>query len=148
MKFGNVKSVQPIELVLGALFIVYLVFPIENPLVLANMIETPLGMIVIFAITVCLFVYTNPILGVLYIFVAYELLRRSAAQTGQTSYTQYVPTQIKKDTEMRKMNPPVSTTLEEEIIQQMAPVGHSDQSIYVNSTFKPVLENTNGAGLA
>jgi len=138
MKFGSVKSITPVDAVLFILFIIYLVFPINTPGFLANMIDTPLGMIVIFAITISLFVYTNPILGILYIFVAYELLRRSSKQTGVSAYIQYTPTQAKRNQEMKNMNPPASTSLEEEIVLKMAPIGHSDKNVYIESTFVPM----------
>ena len=138
IKFGNIKSITPVDAVLFILFIIYLVFPINTPPFLANLIDTPLGMIVIFAITISLFIYTNPILGILCIFVAYELLRRSSKQTGASAYVQYTPTQAKRNQEMKDMNPPASTPLEVEVIQKMAPIGHSDKNVYIETTFKPV----------
>ena len=138
INFGNIKSITPVDAVLLILFIIYLVFPIATPDFLAGVIDTPLGMIIIFAITISLFVYTNPILGILCIFVAYELLRRSSKQTGASAYVQYTPTQAKRNQEMKNMNPPAATSLEEEIVQKMAPIGHSDKNVYIESSFKPV----------
>ena len=151
MKFGNIKSVSPIEIVIFVAFVIYLVFPIATPDVLANVVDTPLGIITLFVITLSLFVYTNPILGIIYIFVAYELLRRSH-KTVPINIPSYIPTaspnQAAKNTEMAKMNPPKATTLEEEVILKMAPIGHSDLSTYVDTTFKPVSENTKNAANA
>ena len=153
MKFGNIKSVSPIEIVLFVAFVIYLVFPIATPDVLANVVDTPLGIITLFVITLSLFVYTNPILGIIYIFVAYELLRRSH-KTVPINIPSYIPStpnasaspnQAAKNAEMAKMNPPKATTLEEEVILKMAPIGHSDQSTYIDTTFKPVSENTKNA---
>lgn len=145
---------SPIEYVLLVLFILYLILPINLPEYFAKFVETPLGIIGLFLITVALFAYVNPILGVLYIFVAYELLRRSSYTTGKTAYIEYTPTQLIKDEKMRKMNPPVEKTLEELVIQKMAPIGEStfvDRGIltekdkYIGGAFQPISENIHNA---
>ena len=46
---------------------------------------------------------------------------------------------------MKKMNPEKKETLEEEIVDKMAPVGKSDMISYVTTTFSPVAEEVNGA---
>jgi hypothetical protein len=43
------------------------------------------------------------------------------------------------------MNPPRAETLEEQVIQKMAPVGHSDPSIFTSSSYKPVADNIKNA---
>ena len=146
MKLANfIKSVSPIELSLFVLFIIYLVVPIETPGFLAPSIDSPMGMVVVFCVTLYLFLYTNPILGILYIFVAYELFRRSSKQTGKTAYIQYTPSQEKRDAKMVAMNPPKTVSLEEEVVSQMAPIGRSDPISYVNSSYKPVSDNVHNA---
>ncbi len=154
-----VKSASPLEIGLFILFVLYIVLPIHTPSSLAPLIDSPGGIIGIFAVTLYLFLYTNPILGILYIFVAYELLRRSGSvvigsavfggaangPAGQTAYIEYSPSQHKRNADLQQMNPETSASLEEVIVEKMAPVGHSDQSSYVNSTFKPVSENVHGA---
>jgi hypothetical protein len=59
----------------------------------------------------------------------------------------YTPTQAKKDSDLIKMNPTKERTLEEEVVEQMAPVGKSDPSVYLSSSYKPVAENVQGASL-
>ena len=46
--------------------------------------------------------YTNPILGVVFIFVAYELLRRSAAVYKAQPMMKHSPTERKKTQENRR----------------------------------------------
>ena len=142
-----VKSFSKLEIVLLVFFIIYLVLPIDTPAFLAGVIDSPLGMLSMFIITVYLFVKVNPILAVIYIFVAYELLRRSSNLTGRQTIMKYTPSQRKKDSQMRAMNPPKQETLEEEVVLQMAPIGRSDPSVYTSSTFKPVAENVKGASM-
>jgi hypothetical protein len=145
---------SPIEYILLVLFILYLVLPINLPEPFAKFVETPLGVIGLFLITIAIFVYINPILGVLYIFVAYELLRRSTYITNKKAYIEYTPTQTKKDEDMRKMNPPVEKTLEEMVVQKMAPIGESmfvegrienEKGQVIRGAFQPVSENIHNA---
>jgi len=143
------KSFSPLEIVLLVIFILYIVLPIQTPRFLSVMIDSSLGMLSIFIVTIYLFFHVNPILAVVYIFVAYELLRRSANKGGNGNVTlfQYTPSQAKKDAELKEMNPPQPETLEEQIVQKMAPIGYSDPSIFTSSTFKPVADNIKNASL-
>lgn len=139
------KSFTKLEISLLVIFILYVILPIQTPDFLAGAIDSSLGMLTVFIITVYLFIYVSPILGVVYIFVAYELLRRSANRTGKVAMIKYTPTQAKKDAELNALNPPKSETLEEHVIQKMAPIGHSEPSVFTSSTYKPVADNINNA---
>ena len=135
------KSFSRLETILLVVFILYIVLPIQTPNFLAGAIDSSLGMLSIFIITVYLFFHVNPILAVVYIFVAYELLRRSCKITGQTPIVEYTPTQVKKDQYMKEMNPPTHVvSLEEEIIHQMAPIGKSDPTTYIDTSYKPIAD--------
>lgn len=134
----SIKSIPPLEIALIILFILYIVFPFNTPKMLASSIDSPLGMIAIFCVTVYLFMYTHPILAILYIFVAYELIRRSSQVTGKVAMVKYTPSQINKDIELRAMNPPQEKTLEEDIIDIRAPIGKNPPLQFVDSGFKPV----------
>jgi len=140
MKF-DLKSVSPLEIFLFVLFVVYIVFSIPTPVTLVPIIDSPVGLGIVIIITLYLFLYTTPILGILSIFVAYELLRRSSKVTGETHILEYTPTQIKKDKYMKEMNPPThAVSLEEEIIKEMAPIGRSDPSTYIDTSYKPIAD--------
>jgi predicted membrane protein len=162
----NVKMFQKIstpEISLLVVFIIYILFPITTPAFMAPLVDSPLGYLSIFIITVLLFVYTSPLLGILYIFVAYELIRRSSTPTMQqvaeyapSKYTtEYMPThvpkamttQFEKDVDLILLNPTQESTLEEEIVQIRAPIGKSNVSPYSESSFKPVAENISNASL-
>lgn len=134
------KAFSPIELSLLIVFILYVVFPMRTPESIASMVDSPLGMIVILCVTVYLFMFTNPILGVLYILVAYELVRRSTQVSPRTAMIRHTPTQAKKDEELAKLNPKPAATLEEEVISERAPIGKSLNMPYVESEFKPVAD--------
>ena len=104
-------------------------------------------MLSIFIITIYLFLYVNPIVAVVYIYVGYELLRRSSNKTGKVTVMQYTPTQAKKDQEMKNMNPVLEKTLEEDIVEQMAPIGHSDANVYIDTSFKPMADKLKDGSL-
>lgn len=141
------KSFSTTEMILLAGFIIFIVAPISIPSFLAGIFDSSLGMLMLFIMTLFLFFYVNPILGVVFIFVAYELLRRSAQFTSRTTIVQYTPTQEKKNVQMKAMNPVKIESLEEEVVNKMAPVGHSDISVYTTSTFKPVADKVGSASM-
>jgi hypothetical protein len=160
MKFDTkiLKTMSPLEMILFGLFIVYLVFPIHTPDYMTDAINSPIGLVTIFMVTLFLFVYTNPILGLIYIFVAYELLRRSSNNSNknthrgkttkpqsQTSYVQYTSSDEERNRELHAMNPPAHTTLEEDVVNEMAPIGKGSTVTYVDMPFKPISENTHNA---
>jgi hypothetical protein len=138
--FNSLKSIPRLELALFIIFILYIIFPLDTPKGLAPYVDSPLGIIVIFCVTVYLFLYTNPILAVLYIFVAYELLRRSSNVNARSAIIEYTPTQQKKDTELKEMNPSKDKTLEEEMVEIRAPLGSDEPPAFVSSSFKPVAD--------
>ena len=148
MNILELKKFGALDIILLALFVIYIVFPIPSPQWMVPLIDSPIGMLFIFVVTISLFVYRSPILGVLYIFVAYELLRRNhyVAPSNQiVSNTQYVvnrvpkaiPTQSEKNAELQELNPPHSSTLEEEIVAKETPVGVSQLPVGLETSFHP-----------
>lgn len=133
------SSIPPQELVLFILFVLYVVFPMDMPSPIASWIDSSLGMVALFVITVYLFLKTNALLGVLFIFVAYELMRRSSNVTARSAIIDYTPSQEKKDVDFASLNAPLEKkTLEEEMVEIRAPIGVSAPADYINSDFKPV----------
>lgn len=146
MKLLNTfKKMTKLEIALSILFVLFIILPLDVPDLFANLIDTSLGMIVIFGLAVYMFFHVNPVVAVLFVFVAYELLRRSSKKTGKAIIQKHTPTQAKKDEKMKKMNPEKKETLEEEMVDKMAPVGKSDMISYVTTTFSPVAEEVGSA---
>ena len=141
------KKLTPLELILAAVYVLYIVLPINAPDTVANMIDSPIGMMGVFIVSIYLFFYSSPILAVLYIIVAYELLRRCCKQPTATAIQKHTPSQANKDVAMKQMNPIKKDTLEEEVVDKMAPVGKSQMADYVVSGFSPIAENINGASM-
>ena len=148
MKFAEfTRSMTILEIALLILLIIYIIFPIETPSFLAASINTPLSLVVIFMITLYLFFYTHPVIGIIYIFVAYELLRRSSLRLGQNVMLQSTPTEAVRTSEMLNMNPVVQSTLEEQVIYEMAPAIQKRIEVEGGSDFQPIQEKIVGASL-
>jgi hypothetical protein len=140
-------SLSAIEIGILILFVIYLVFDIYPTDSMAKYIDTPIGMGATLIVTLYMFMTFSPILGVISLFVAYEVVRRSALINNRVAMIQYTPTQERKNVELAEMNPVQPATLEEEMVNSMAPIGRSSMISYQTSEFKPVAEDSHGASL-
>jgi hypothetical protein len=127
------------ELVLVILFIIYLILGLKTPEPIANLIDTLVGKIAIFVIVLYMFMNSNPILDVLSLFVAFDLIRRSSLATGFDALKKYAPSEEKKMTQFTAYNQ-FPYTLEQEVVAKMAPVSKSGMSL-TQASYKPLLEN-------
>ena len=135
-----------IESAVIGLFVLYLVLPIETPEALAMCVDSSLGMLVVFVLAVVLFMKSNSILAVLFIFVAFELIKRSCKVTNKPqTIMEHTEEQNKKDQKMKQMNPEKKSTLEEEVVDVMAPVGHSEPIKFLSTSFQPIAEDVGSA---
>lgn len=144
------KSITPLELLLFIVFVVYIVLPIQTPDIMVDYVDTPLGYLTMFVITVYLFNYTTPLLGILYIFVAYELITRTAKarRSPNVDVVSYESSaQKKKDVILAQLNPPAAETLEEEIVAKMGPTTTISDEIPNADSFQPNLQSMPGASL-
>ncbi len=127
------------QLVLVVLFIIYLLMGYKTPDSVANMIDSTVGKIVVALFALLLFAYSNPILGVLGIFVAYQLVRGASIKTGMAALEEYYPTEEKKWSPFTPAHQ-VPYTLEQEMVKKMAPQKFNTN--YVKATYKPTLDET------
>jgi hypothetical protein len=126
------------QLALVILFIIYLIMGFKTPDSVANMIDSTVGKIIVALVALFLFAYSNPILGVLGIFVAYQLVRNASIKTGMASLEQYYPTEEKKWSPFTPAHQ-FPYTLEQEMVKRMAPQKFNTN--YVKPTYKPMLED-------
>jgi hypothetical protein len=84
------------ELVLVILFIIYIILGLKTPEPIANLVDTLVGKIAIMVIVIYLFMHANPILAVLSLYVAFDLIRRSSMTTGFDALKKYAPSEEKK----------------------------------------------------
>jgi len=134
------KKDQMSQLLLLILFIIYLIMGYKTPELIANIVDTILGKVIIFIIVILMFMHANPILAVFSLLVAFDLLRRSSATTGIDSLKSYLPTEEKKSSQFTAFNQ-YPYTLEQEVVKKMAPIVQSGYSLS-KASYMPVLENS------
>jgi hypothetical protein len=130
------------QLLLVLLFIVYLVMGLKMPDAVANIIDSPAGKIIVALIALLLFGYSNPILGVLGILVAYQLIKASSEKTGMAALEQFYPTEEKKWSPFTPMHQ-FPYTLEQEVVKDMA--SQKFNETFVKAPYRPMLEDTHDA---
>ena len=87
----SMNDISTLEIIVIILFILFLIFQVSLPAPLVKILHSNLGMAIILCIVVYLFLYTNPILGILSIFVVYELIRRSRVFSNLSSNGHFTP---------------------------------------------------------
>lgn len=143
-----------LDYTLIVLFLIFIIFQIQIPDFIAVYIDTPFGIGIVAIAAFYMFFYTHPILGILGLIVAYEILRRSSLKTGKYAIPAFLPSQEKRDITYQNMNSPSLTganpsagsgkTLEEQVIADMAPIGNTNKPNIVSTSFKPLNETTIG----
>ena len=129
------------HLLLTILLCVFIVFDIQVPDALANMVDNPIGKIAVAALALCL-LSMNTLLGVIGLVAAYVLIQRSANTTGTQAEKDYLPSEAKKRAVLSAMNQ-FPMTVEEEVIAKMLPM--ANQVDLSEAEFKPVLGDTHNA---
>jgi hypothetical protein len=127
------------ELILIILFIIYLIMGYKTPEPIASMIDSLAGKIVIMIIVIYMFMNTHPILAILALFVAFDLIRRSSLTTGIDALKRYAPSEKRKSSQFSAFNQ-FPYTLEQEVVKKMAPIVQSGSSLSKPS-YQPLLEN-------
>jgi hypothetical protein len=131
------------QLVLAVLFILYLILGFKMPYDIANIIDTNMGKIIIVILSLILFGISNPIVGILGVIVAYELIKRSSIATGTDALEKYYPTEEKKWSPFNARHQ-FPYTLEQEMVKKMAPARHFN-NVSQPTTFKPILDDQHDA---
>ena len=131
------------ELVLVGLMVIYSILGFQTPEPIANLVDTLIGKIAIFLLVVYLFLNSNPILAVLALYVAFDLIRSSSAVTGIDALRKYAPTEERKSSQFTAFNQ-FPYTLEQEVVKKMAPIVQSGSTL-TKPSYKPVLENLHDA---
>jgi len=140
---GLFKKENMSQLLLAILFIIYLIMGYKTPEPIANVVDSLAGKIVIFITVIMMFMHSNPILAVLALFVAFDLIRRSSEATGIDALKKYLPTEEKKSSQFTAFNQ-YPYTLEQEVVKKMAPIVQSGSSL-TKASYKPLLENLHDA---
>lgn len=136
------------QLILSILFVIYLIMGYNTPLSLAEFVDTSIGKIAVIMVALCILSTSNPILGVLGLFVAYELIRRSIIKIHGGDLQSYIPSESKKNMQLSSFNQTdFPYTLEQEIVRKMTVQNTNIDGLLDGNgqKFKPVLDDTHNA---
>ena len=126
------------QIILGVVFLIYIVASVPTPDFLAQMVNTSVGTAIVVILALSMLGCCNPIVAVLGLVAAYELVKRS----GRAAPTATVPSEVTKLAQMERYNE-FPKTLEEEMVQKMAPlVSHPPAP---GANYKPVLNDIQDA---
>ena len=120
------------EMLLTVLIVMYIVLNVPTPDVIASYVDTPLGNIVVVLIALSFFTHSHPVVGVLGMFAAYVLIRRSSSSSAIEAY---VPSEKRKSEELSAYNQ-FPVTLEEQMVALRAPLADT-QVGSATSSFHP-----------
>lgn len=125
------------QLLLIMLFSIFLISGYEIPLSLASFARTLHGKVIIVLISLSLTMFSNPILGVVSLIVAFDIIKRSNNEYQQMK--QFTPSEDKKSDHYTAFNQ-FPYTLEQEMVKKMAPLIISNSNLEP-ARFKPNIAN-------
>ena len=123
------------QLLLIILFLIYLIMGYQTPGPLANMVDTIYGRVIVIMIALIVLIKCHPVLGILALFVAFELIRRSK----NDAVDQYIPSEGQKMGQFTAFNQ-FPYTLEQEVVSKMT-TRDTQQASLQPASFKPLLES-------
>ena len=130
------------QLLLSILFIIFLLSNFSVPYSWAKLIDTKIGVVIIVFILILLVCYVNPIVSILAVLVAYELMKRAASMVGKNNLEDYYPVQEKKWSPFNAHHQ-FPYTLEQEVVNKMT--SNVFNSVPSKASYKPVIDNNYNA---
>ena len=141
-----VKEKNHHQVALAILFVIYILFNIQMPTMVAEGVSSMVGTAVVVVVALALLANSNPIVGILGVVVAYLLVERSNQQMKNRSS---VSTMAKKEMEKMdsffKVENQFPKTLEEEIVEKRT--NHKSSVDVMPSSYKPLLSELPGSTL-
>tara|TARA_B110000093_G_scaffold168351_1_gene195403 strand:- start:259 stop:672 length:414 start_codon:yes stop_codon:yes gene_type:complete len=124
----NNEPIFTLENGIGLLLAILIIFDLKVENNIADLLNTPLGMVISLLVFILFLIYMNPIVAILFIIYLYETIQLSSTMNPQ-----------KRNNNLVKMNEPMDSLLEEKIVQQKAPIKNKNKND--NVSFKPFEEN-------
>ncbi len=118
-----------IENLVGILLAILIIFDLKIEKPIANIINTPIGIIFSLVFVIILFICMNPVIGILFLIYLFLNIRHS----DNYSYN--------KNKILKSLNPPKNIEVEEEVILMKGPIKNQNQG--QNVSFKPMIEGLN-----
>jgi hypothetical protein len=141
-KNDSVNKLMNGQFLLLVVFVIYIIFNIQTPEPLANIIDSTIGYVVIIGLFAFMSVNLHPLVTLVGIFAIYLLFKRSGMSTGSLAMTRFLPTENLKSQHLSAFNQ-FPVTLEEEVVQRMAPL-QTGPAMGVK-TFTPMLNDLHDA---
>ena len=119
-----------------ALLIIYIIFNVQTPDLLAHYIDTLVGKIAVVLLGLSVFMHADKLVGILTLVAAYELYERS-----HKTHVRGTERKLPKDKRMPELTAEhqFPVTLEEQVVKKMAPwVLHPSKNA---ASYKPVMES-------
>ena len=130
------------ETILTFLFVIYLVLGYRMPQAIAVMIDTTFGKIAVVLTALMMFAYSNQVLGVLALLVAFQMIKGASVKTGMAGLEAYYPTEAKKWSPFTPTHQ-FPYTLEQEVVKNMTTQKFNTE--YVKAPYRPTLDDTHDA---
>ena len=134
------------QYILTLIFIIYLILGYKTPQPIAQMVDTIPGKLIVIICAVILIAYANPILSVVGLFVAFDLIRRSSLATGNYGIQHYLPNEDSKMDKITSFNE-YPVTLEQEMVAKMVPTVNRGE-LSTKSNYGPSTDYTYDAAPA
>ena len=135
------------ENILAVLLFVFIVFRISVPDALTPMIASVPGTVIVVLAAVSLFFFTNPIIAILGLIAAYEIISRSGGSLSPSAANFNTPSLQQSESRKKQYMNTINgfpVTLEESIVKNMVPLV-SSEPIISSLNYKPVLDPVTGA---
>jgi hypothetical protein len=131
------------QLILTIILIVYLILGLQTPQPIAFLVNNMVGKLVIILIVIYMFLHMNPILAVISLVAAFDLIRRSSNTVYNDLLQTYIPSEENKMGQFTAFNQ-FPYTLEQEVVKKMAPIVQSG-SVLTKASYHPLLDNLHDA---
>jgi len=156
--FDHLVSENPSQLILGVIFIFYILGDVQTPAVLAGPIDTLFGKVIVAVIAIIIFMKTNPVIGVLGFVVSYQLIKTASVTTGTYGMKHYLSSESNKLKEMQTLNTEhiqekqnhtmsastnINGSLEAEMVDKLAPLVMNGGDSELN--YSPILDGQHSA---
>lgn len=125
--------------ILATLLIIFIVSDVQVPDMVAELVDTALGKIIVAMVALSLF-GAHPVVGAIGLVAAYQLVIRSE---GHYAMATYMPSEKRKSEVLSTINQ-FPTTVEEEVIAKQIPYVFK-QTASGNSPYKGVQDKLHGA---
>lgn len=112
---------------IGLILAILIIFDLKVERELSVLLNTPLGIVSAGLVVVLLFIFLNPIVGILCLIYLYDTVQTSHLST------------LIKDVQLGTFNPLPDTELEETVIQNTKPIIHAGEGNIVS--FQPFMTN-------